>query len=119
MKHCVYLQSTQIAHGLLVSVKGCYQVPILSSFVFPCRQLKRDNPTAVVLSTDDFFIENGVYVFEPDFLEDAHKWNQKRGDWTLSRAVQNSFAFQAVFKLSLQIKIPQGGVIHCSSWSIG
>ncbi|XP_063006397.1 NEDD4-binding protein 2-like 1, partial [Melospiza melodia melodia] len=42
------------------------------------RQLKRDNPTAVVLSTDDFFIENGVYVFEPDFLEDAHKWNQKR-----------------------------------------
>ncbi|KAF2973783.1 hypothetical protein EK904_004625 [Melospiza melodia maxima] len=51
---------------------------LLSSFIFPCRQLKRDNPTAVVLSTDDFFIENGVYVFEPDFLEDAHKWNQKR-----------------------------------------
>ncbi|KAM4683621.1 NEDD4-binding protein 2-like 1 isoform 2-T2 [Amazona ochrocephala] len=42
------------------------------------RQLKRDSPGAVVLSTDDFFIENGVYVFEPDFLEDAHKWNQKR-----------------------------------------
>ncbi|NWU13190.1 N42L1 protein, partial [Cephalopterus ornatus] len=42
------------------------------------RQLKRDYPSAVVLSTDDFFIENGVYVFEPDFLEDAHKWNQKR-----------------------------------------
>ncbi|XP_063250845.1 NEDD4-binding protein 2-like 1 isoform X2 [Prinia subflava] len=42
------------------------------------RQLKRDYPSAVVLSTDDFFLENGVYVFEPDFLEDAHKWNQKR-----------------------------------------
>ncbi|XP_015495636.1 NEDD4-binding protein 2-like 1 [Parus major] len=42
------------------------------------RQLKRDHPGAVVLSTDDFFVENGVYVFEPDFLEDAHKWNQKR-----------------------------------------
>ncbi|NXL35736.1 N42L1 protein, partial [Glaucidium brasilianum] len=42
------------------------------------RQLKRDYPSAVVLSTDDFFIENGVYMFEPDFLEDAHKWNQKR-----------------------------------------
>ncbi|XP_010012246.1 PREDICTED: NEDD4-binding protein 2-like 1 [Nestor notabilis] len=41
-------------------------------------QLKRDYPSAVVLSTDDFFLENGVYVFEPDFLEDAHKWNQKR-----------------------------------------
>ncbi|NXN98318.1 N42L1 protein, partial [Rhinopomastus cyanomelas] len=42
------------------------------------RQLKHECPSAVVLSTDDFFIENGVYVFEPDFLEDAHKWNQKR-----------------------------------------
>ncbi|NXF08071.1 N42L1 protein, partial [Smithornis capensis] len=42
------------------------------------RQLKRDYPSAVVLSTDDFFVENGVYMFEPDFLEDAHKWNQKR-----------------------------------------
>ncbi|XP_064297117.1 NEDD4-binding protein 2-like 1 [Phalacrocorax carbo] len=42
------------------------------------RQLKRDYPSAVILSTDDYFFENGVYVFEPDFLEDAHKWNQKR-----------------------------------------
>ncbi|NXX58879.1 N42L1 protein, partial [Scopus umbretta] len=42
------------------------------------RQLKRGYPGAVVLSTDDYFIENGVYVFEPDLLEDAHKWNQKR-----------------------------------------
>ncbi|KAM6097990.1 NEDD4-binding protein 2-like 1 isoform 1-T1 [Theristicus caerulescens] len=42
------------------------------------RRLKRDYPSAVVLSTDDFFIKNGVYVFEPDFLEDAHKWNQNR-----------------------------------------
>ncbi|KGL96032.1 NEDD4-binding protein 2-like 1, partial [Charadrius vociferus] len=42
------------------------------------RQLKRDYPNAVVLSTDDFFMENGVYMFEPDLLEDAHKWNQKR-----------------------------------------
>ncbi|OXB58068.1 hypothetical protein ASZ78_008408 [Callipepla squamata] len=44
------------------------------------RQLKCDYPSAVVLSTDDFFSRNGVYVFDPDFLEDAHKWNQKRGD---------------------------------------
>ncbi|NXC41998.1 N42L1 protein, partial [Penelope pileata] len=42
------------------------------------RQLKCDHPSAVVLSTDDFFTRSGVYVFEPDFLEDAHKWNQKR-----------------------------------------
>nr|XP_033804360.1 NEDD4-binding protein 2-like 1 isoform X2 [Geotrypetes seraphini] len=32
-----------------------------------------------VLSTDDFFItEDGTYVFKQDFLEEAHKWNQKR-----------------------------------------
>lgn len=40
--------------------------------------MKRDCPSAVVLSTDDFFIEDGVYMFEPDLLEDAHRWNQKR-----------------------------------------
>lgn len=81
MKHCVYLQSTQMTHDLMVSIKGCYHALILlPSFYFFCRQLKRDNPSAVVLSTDDFFVENGVYIFEPDFLEDAHKWNQKRGD---------------------------------------
>lgn len=48
------------------------------SFIFFSRQLKCDYPSAVVLSTDDFFSRNGVYVFDPDFLEDAHKWNQKR-----------------------------------------
>nr|XP_033804359.1 NEDD4-binding protein 2-like 1 isoform X1 [Geotrypetes seraphini] len=43
------------------------------------RQLKRDFPHASVLSTDDFFItEDGTYVFKQDFLEEAHKWNQKR-----------------------------------------
>ncbi|XP_067147210.1 NEDD4-binding protein 2-like 1 [Apteryx mantelli] len=44
------------------------------------RQLKRDYPNAVVLSTDDFFNRNGVYVFQHDFLEEAHKWNQARAD---------------------------------------
>ncbi|NWX84630.1 N42L1 protein, partial [Nothoprocta pentlandii] len=44
------------------------------------RQLKRDSPSAVVLSTDDFFIRSGVYVFEPDLLEDAHRWNQARAE---------------------------------------
>uniref|UniRef100_A0A8D0DND1 NEDD4-binding protein 2-like 1 n=1 Tax=Salvator merianae TaxID=96440 RepID=A0A8D0DND1_SALMN len=42
------------------------------------RQLKSEFPTAVILSTDDFFIQDGFYVFDPDALEAAHKWNQKR-----------------------------------------
>uniref|UniRef100_A0ACB8FGZ7 Uncharacterized protein n=1 Tax=Sphaerodactylus townsendi TaxID=933632 RepID=A0ACB8FGZ7_9SAUR len=43
------------------------------------RQLKHQFPSAVIFSTDDyFFTEDGDYIFDPDCLEDAHKWNQKR-----------------------------------------
>ncbi|XP_038261536.1 NEDD4-binding protein 2-like 1 isoform X1 [Dermochelys coriacea] len=43
------------------------------------RQLKREFPGAVILSTDDFFFtEDGTYVFSHDCLEEAHLWNQKR-----------------------------------------
>lgn len=50
----------------------------LCSVLFP-RQLKREFPSAAVFSTDDYFMEDGTYAFDPDCLEDAHKWNQKRG----------------------------------------
>ncbi|XP_033615869.1 NEDD4-binding protein 2-like 1 [Fukomys damarensis] len=34
---------------------------------------------AMIFSTDDFFArEDGAYEFNPDFLEEAHEWNQKR-----------------------------------------
>ncbi|NXY46921.1 N42L1 protein, partial [Ceuthmochares aereus] len=49
------------------------------------RQLKHNQPTAIVLSTDDFFIENDVYMFKPDFPEDVHKWQQKKAH----KAVKN------------------------------
>ncbi|XP_039095761.1 NEDD4-binding protein 2-like 1 isoform X3 [Hyaena hyaena] len=43
------------------------------------RQLQHDFPRALIFSTDDFFFrEDGAYEFNPDFLEEAHKWNQKR-----------------------------------------
>ncbi|XP_053168651.1 NEDD4-binding protein 2-like 1 isoform X2 [Hemicordylus capensis] len=43
------------------------------------RQLKHEFPSATVFSTDDyFFTEDGIYVFDSDSLEEAHKWNQKR-----------------------------------------
>ncbi|KAM6179022.1 NEDD4-binding protein 2-like 1 [Rhynchocyon petersi] len=43
------------------------------------RELQRDSPRAVIFSTDDFFFqEDGTYEFKPDFLEEAHKWNQRR-----------------------------------------
>ncbi|XP_029458516.1 NEDD4-binding protein 2-like 1 isoform X2 [Rhinatrema bivittatum] len=50
------------------------------------RQLKRDFPNAPILSTDDFFItEDGTYAFNQDFLEEAHKWNQKRAKKAMKR----------------------------------
>ncbi|KAL8190921.1 UNVERIFIED_CONTAM: hypothetical protein K2H54_065829 [Gekko kuhli] len=42
------------------------------------KQLKCEFPSAVIFSTDDYFTEDGTYIFDPDCLEDAHKWNQKR-----------------------------------------
>ncbi|XP_062983052.1 NEDD4-binding protein 2-like 1 [Elgaria multicarinata webbii] len=42
------------------------------------RQLKREFPSAAIFSTDDYFMEDGSYVFDPDSLEEAHHWNQKR-----------------------------------------
>ncbi|XP_073899681.1 NEDD4-binding protein 2-like 1 isoform X2 [Castor canadensis] len=43
------------------------------------RKLQHDFPRALIFSTDDFFFrEDGAYEFNPDFLEEAHEWNQKR-----------------------------------------
>ncbi|KAB1267752.1 NEDD4-binding protein 2-like 1 [Camelus dromedarius] len=43
------------------------------------QQLQHDFPRALIFSTDDFFFrEDGAYEFNPDFLEEAHEWNQKR-----------------------------------------
>lgn len=51
----------------------------------PPRQLKHDFPRALIFSTDDYFFrEDGAYEFNPDFLEEAHEWNQERGDTALS-----------------------------------
>jgi len=36
------------------------------------------NHQGVILSTDDFFIENGVYKYDPEKIGEAHKFNQDR-----------------------------------------
>lgn len=41
------------------------------------------NPGAVSLSTDEYFICDGEYRFNPDLLAEAHLWNQKRGKHTV------------------------------------
>ncbi|KAM5180406.1 NEDD4-binding protein 2-like 1 [Mantella aurantiaca] len=50
------------------------------------RKLKRDFPNAVVLSTDDYFLmEDGTYIYNPELLKDAHRWNQKRARKAMTR----------------------------------
>ncbi|KAG8198689.1 hypothetical protein JTE90_015513 [Oedothorax gibbosus] len=41
----------------------------------------------VVLSTDDFFGQNGEYNFDPMYLQEAHEWNKKRATTALSQNV--------------------------------
>lgn len=36
------------------------------------------NPGGVVLSTDEYFMRNGHYYFEPNLLGEAHEWNHQR-----------------------------------------
>lgn len=43
------------------------------------RTLQEDNPSGVILSTDDYFYINGQYQFDVKYLGEAHEWNQNRG----------------------------------------
>ncbi|XP_073464686.1 NEDD4-binding protein 2 isoform X2 [Aquarana catesbeiana] len=42
------------------------------------RMLLEQNPAGVILSTDDYFQQNGQYQFDINCLSEAHDWNQKR-----------------------------------------
>ncbi|XP_012499929.1 PREDICTED: NEDD4-binding protein 2 [Propithecus coquereli] len=46
---------------------------------FLARTLQEDNPSGVILSTDDYFYINGQYQFDVKYLGEAHEWNQNRG----------------------------------------
>ncbi|KAJ1114153.1 hypothetical protein NDU88_002392 [Pleurodeles waltl] len=55
--------------------------PVLNSL-----QLKHAFPSAVAFSTDDFFInEDGTYEYNPDFLGEAHRWNQKQAQKAMKK----------------------------------
>ncbi|XP_069780987.1 NEDD4-binding protein 2 isoform X2 [Narcine bancroftii] len=42
------------------------------------RMLVQQGPNGIILSTDDYFYQNGNYQFNPNFIGEAHQWNQKR-----------------------------------------
>ncbi|XP_010623427.1 NEDD4-binding protein 2 isoform X2 [Fukomys damarensis] len=45
---------------------------------FLARSLQEDNPSGVILSTDDYFYINGQYQFDIKYLGEAHEWNHNR-----------------------------------------
>ncbi|KAM5272197.1 NEDD4-binding protein 2 [Ctenodactylus gundi] len=45
---------------------------------FLARTLQEDNPSGVILSTDDYFYINGQYQFDLRYLGEAHEWNHNR-----------------------------------------
>ncbi|XP_072319867.1 NEDD4-binding protein 2 isoform X2 [Eucyclogobius newberryi] len=42
------------------------------------RALLEHNPGGLILSTDDYFLVNGEYCFDPALLGEAHTWNHSR-----------------------------------------
>lgn len=54
-----------------------YYMFVFSLFVSHCYSQIQGN--GVVLSTDDFFVKNGFYVYDQQDLSKAHEWNKERG----------------------------------------
>ncbi|KAF4019858.1 hypothetical protein G4228_011498 [Cervus hanglu yarkandensis] len=54
---------------------------------FLARTLQEDNPSGVILSTDDYFYINGQYQFDVRYLGEAHEWNQNRAKEAFEKKV--------------------------------
>lgn len=54
---------------------------------FLARTLQEDNPSGIILSTDDYFYINGQYQFDVKYLGEAHDWNQNRAKEAFEKKV--------------------------------
>ncbi|XP_046946685.1 NEDD4-binding protein 2 [Lynx rufus] len=54
---------------------------------FLARTLQEDNPSGIILSTDDYFYINGQYQFDVKYLGEAHEWNQNRAKEAFEKKV--------------------------------
>ncbi|XP_053528329.1 NEDD4-binding protein 2 isoform X2 [Artibeus jamaicensis] len=54
---------------------------------FLARTLQEDNPSGIILSTDDYFYINGQYQFDAKYLGEAHEWNQNRAKEAFEKKV--------------------------------
>lgn len=46
-----------------------------------------------MFSTDDYFLQNGVYHYSQENLSEAHAWNKKRGERGIHVCVCNNNNF--------------------------
>jgi predicted kinase len=51
------------------------------------RKLAEDHKDSVILSTDDYFMVEGRYVFDPSSLGKNHKMNQDRARWAMQERI--------------------------------
>ncbi|KAK1175329.1 NEDD4-binding protein 2 isoform X2 [Acipenser oxyrinchus oxyrinchus] len=51
------------------------------------RNLLEQNPTGVILSTDDYFLCDGHYQYDRSALGEAHEWTQKRAKETFKKGL--------------------------------
>jgi predicted kinase len=51
------------------------------------RALRKTLPGALILSTDEYFLLDNVYLFDRDAIHFAHKWNY----WRCERAMMHGF----------------------------
>ncbi|XP_075786664.1 NEDD4-binding protein 2 isoform X2 [Pelodiscus sinensis] len=70
----VMRKKTHLIGQILVLLRG---VPG-SGKSFLARTLLEDNPSGIILSTDDYFYKNGQYQYDANCLGEAHEWNRKR-----------------------------------------
>ncbi|XP_032637798.1 NEDD4-binding protein 2 isoform X3 [Chelonoidis abingdonii] len=70
----VMRKKTHLVGQVLVLLRG---VPG-SGKSFLARALLEDNPSGIILSTDDYFYKNGQYQYDANCLGEAHEWNRKQ-----------------------------------------
>lgn len=51
------------------------------------RLLVQQGPNGIILSTDEYFYQNGNYQFNPNLIGQAHQWNQKRAKEAMEKGL--------------------------------
>ncbi|XP_072784195.1 NEDD4-binding protein 2 isoform X2 [Taeniopygia guttata] len=77
-------QQPRVCHMMRKKMQLIGQVLVLlrgvpgSGKSYLARNLLKDNPGGIILSTDDYFYKHGQYHYDPGCLGEAHDWNRKR-----------------------------------------